>query len=956
MQKLVLFFVALFSFIHVATAQKSKIEGKIIGSANGEPLIGATVSVDGTKKSTQSDQNGYFSFSGLEKGKYKISVSYVSYTPKSVTVEVVKEGEVVSNDIVLNRANDMSGVVVKSTGGSKKPVETVSSLLIAQKNSASVSDGISAETIRRTPDKNTGDILKRVSGASLQDDKFAVIRGLNDRYNTASLNGAPLPSSESDRKAFAFDIFPANMLDNLVITKTATPDMPAEFAGGQILINTKGIPSENFQSFTIGMGFNTQSTFRPRKFGQQGQWDFLGIDDYRKLPTDFPDIKTFRNLSVNDRLPYAKNFNLKNWAYDTRIAHPNTNFQYILARNIQRKEKDFLGFLMSVTYQKTLAQNDGDRTFFAPEYDNAAQRVYQEEFNSVQTLLGVIGNVSLKINNNHSLSLKNIYSINSDDRVITRDGINDIINEPNQYFKSYALWFTSNKIFSSQLLGDHYIPSAKLKINWLASLSDIRRDIPALRRMAFDSADGLPGYQAKLFNVAPVDNDNTAGLSFYSTNNEVSHNAKIDFSRTFKFSKDNQINAKFGGYYQMRDREFNPRLLAFCSFDANKFNADLTYVNPSTIFNKKYMGYLPGGKTGLNLRDITEIRDLYTAGTELYAYYGMIDQRFTKYLRLIYGARVENFHQTLNAEFNQNTPVRVNTRKTDFLPSANVVISLNTKQNLRLSYSKTINRPEFRELAPFLFRDYTIRYSIFGDTSLRRATIDNFDFRYEFYPGKAQLITASLFYKKFVDPIELISTNQERTLSYKNTPSATLLGAEFEFRTKIGSLLESGSSSIWNKLTVFGNLSVIKSDVTLNVIDTNNYYYKQGRVMQGQSPYVINGGVTYQDDEKNISSTISVNRYGQRIFLASNGDATQNGLLIEPNLWENGRTQLDFQFTKSFPEKNIDLKLNVKDILAQQLVFFEDNNNNKKYDKGIDPKRSSLQFGRVISFSVSYKF
>jgi outer membrane receptor protein involved in Fe transport len=347
---------------------------------------------------------------------------------------------------------------------------------------------------------------------------------------------------------------------------------------------------------------------------------------------------------------------------------------------------------------------------------------------------------------------------------------------------------------------------------------------------------------------------------------------------------------------------------------------------------------------------------LYTAGTELYAYYGMLDQRLGKKLRMIYGARVEHFHQTLNAEFNQFSPVRVNTRKTDVLPSANFVYSINTKQNLRLSYSKTVNRPEFRELAPFLFRDYTIRYSVFGDTSLRRATIDNFDFRYEFYPGKAQLITGSLFYKKFVDPIELISTGQDKTLSYKNTPSATLLGAEFEFRTKIGSLIESASSSIWNKLTVYGNFSIIKSDVKLNVTDTNNYYYNQGRVMQGQSPYVINGGVTYQDDEKNISSTLSFNRYGQRIFLASNGDATQTRLLIEPNLWENGRTQIDFQFTKSFPKKNIDIKLNVKDILAQQLVFFEDSNNNKKYDKGVDAKRSSLNYGRVISFTISHKF
>jgi hypothetical protein len=218
------------------------------------------------------------------------------------------------------------------------------------------------------------------------------------------------------------------------------------------------------------------------------------------------------------------------------------------------------------------------------------------------------------------------------------------------------------------------------------------------------------------------------------------------------------------------------------------------------------------------------------------------------------------------------------------------------------------------------------------------------------------LISGSVFYKKFQDPIELISTNQDKTLSYRNTPSATLFGAEVEFRTVLGVLLQTGSSSIWNKLTLFGNFSYIKSEVKLNVTDTNNFYFKNGRVMQGQSPYVANAGITYQNDDQNLTSTLSFNRYGQRIFLASNGDATQNGILIEPNLWENGRTQIDFQITKAFPKKNLDIKLNVKDILAQKLVFFEDTNNNKKYDKGIDAKRSSLQFGRVISFTLSYKF
>lgn len=957
MKKLITAISVILLVFNAAIAQKGKITGKVFSSKTGEVLIGATVSIEGKGKSTQTDQNGFYSISGLGKGQYTVTCSYVSYSSKTMPGVKLDADEVVSFDIVMDRAADMSSVVVKSSGGLSKPKETVSSLLIAQKNSASVSDGISAETIKRTPDRNTGDILKRVSGASLQEDKFAVIRGLNDRYNAAYLNGAPLPSSESDRKAFAFDIFPANMLDNLVIYKTATPDMPGEFAGGQIVINTKGIPTENFQSFTYGMGFNTIGTFQNKKYYEGGQWDFLGIDNTRGLSKNMPDIVTFRNLSNADRIPYARSFQPKNWSLLNKQALPNTNLQYIIGRNFQRKEKDFIGFIFSVTYQKTLTKNEGDRLFYAPEYDNAVQRTYKEESYNTQTLLGAIANLSVKINNNHNFSFKNIYSINSDDRVLTREGINDVINDPSIYFKSYALWFTSNKIYSSQLIGEHYLPTSKIKINWVASYSNINREVPALRRMAFDSSAGSANYTAKLFDTSPVDNDNTAGLSFYSTNKELVTNFKFDVSRNFKFSSKIQSLFKVGGYYQMRDRKFNPRLLAICNYNSNTFDQNLLSLSPSTIFNNSNMGYIGGGKTGFNLKDITEIRDLYTAGTELYSYYGMADQRFGKLVRLIYGARVEDFHQTLNAEFNQFTPVRVNTRKMDVLPSANLVLSVSNKQNVRLCYSRTINRPEFRELAPFLFRDYTIKYAVFGDTTLRRASVENYDLRYEFFPGKAQLISVSAFYKKFTDPIELISVqNQDKTLSYRNTPSSEIKGAELEVRTVLGSLFQSASSSILSKITFFGNFTYIQSKVNLKVTDTTNFYYKEGRVMQGQSPYVVNGGFTYQDDEKNMSATVSFNRYGQRIFLASNGDALQNGELIEPNLWENGRSQLDFQITKSFPKNKLDLKINVKDILAQKLVFFEDTNNNKKYDKVGDALRSSQTFGRVISFTLSYKF
>ena len=519
----------IFLFPFVSKAQKAKITGKVLSAKTGEPLIGATVSIDQFGRSTQTDQNGNYTLTALSEGTYTISCTYVSYTKKEITGVTVKLNGVAYQDFVMERAGDMSSVVVKS-GGSSRAKETVSSLLVAQKNSASVSDGISAETIKRTPDRNTGDILKRVSGASLQEDKFAVIRGLNDRYNAAYINGAPLPSSESDRKAFAFDIFPSNMLDNLIIYKTATPDMPAEFAGGQIVINTKNIPAENFRSFSFGQGINTQATFQPKSYYWGGQLEFMGIDLIRALPKEFPDIATFKNMSLNDRTKIASKLPLRDWSLSTKNTLPNTSLQYSFGKNYQRNQKDVAGLLVSVSYNKTFNYTQGDRNFYAPDYDNAVQRVYKEETYTTQTMLGAIANLSFKLNNNNNLSFKNIFSINSDDRVILRTGQNDVINEPTVYTRSSALWYTTNRIFSSQLIGEHYKPQSKIRVNWIASFSNIRRDIPALRRMVYDSVAGSDAALAKLFDINPVDNDNTAGLSFYSTNKEQLYNVKADVS------------------------------------------------------------------------------------------------------------------------------------------------------------------------------------------------------------------------------------------------------------------------------------------------------------------------------------------------------------------------------------------------------------------------------------------
>jgi len=268
-------------------AQTGKISGTILDSKTGETLPGAIVLIDGTQKAASADFDGKFVISAVPAGKVTLVISYISYTTKKIAEVSVRANDVTDVNIQLDpsTSTDLQEVEVVVTLNK----ENNTALILQQKNNASVSDGISAETIKKTPDRSTSDVIKRVSGATIQDNKFAIIRGMNDRYVSAYLNGAPLPSSESDRKAFSFDIFPANLLDNIVILKTATPDLPGDFAGGVIQVNTKSIPDKSFYSLSIGTGYNTQTTFKEFKTYEGGKRDWLGIDDgTRALPGGLP--------------------------------------------------------------------------------------------------------------------------------------------------------------------------------------------------------------------------------------------------------------------------------------------------------------------------------------------------------------------------------------------------------------------------------------------------------------------------------------------------------------------------------------------------------------------------------------------------------------------------------------------------------------------------------------------
>lgn len=952
--------------------QNSSISGSVVDDANGGVLPGVNIIIKELKLSTTTDSDGKFVFRNVATGSFEVEFSYIGYEPKIISEVVTKNNEITYlNTTLVEIKNELKEVVITRT---KAKAESIKSLLVAQKNSITVSDGISAESIKRTPDRTTSDVLKRVSGVSIQDNKFVIVRGLNDRYNTALINGAPLPSSEPDRKAFSFDIFPSNMLDNLVITKTASPDMPGEFVGGVIQINTKSVPDKNFQSITVGSGYNTITTFKNNKEYQGSNTDWLGFDNgARNIAPSIPSTAEFKPLNGTPAAAaVAKTFEY-DWSINDNKFKPSTNFQYSLGHHFDFGEKVF-GVLFSVSHNinnnyNEITRNDWDNN------DQTTQSFLLSNVNdknySQQVLTGSLANFTMKFNENHTIFFKNILSINSTDLVVERSGLQDFSNT--RITNSDVRWFTSNMIYSGQLNGEHYFSKPKIKTIWSGFYSNIQRTIPNLRRNVFIIAD--PSSSDPLLTSpqaivgANTGSPDYGGGMFFSENVETIAGAKIDISKKFGIGKELKNEFKLGGFMQIRDRDFFARQLYYNRYQSAgaSYNQNLEYLPGDLLWQKENMGTLPSGENGFTLYEFTKKEDSYIAGSRLNAAYVMMDNLYKKF-RFIWGVRVEDFVQTLEADTDTEGYIDLNIKKIDILPSANLIFSINSKQNLRLSYSKTLNRPEYRELAPFGFYDFTTQFFTQGNPELKRASVQNYDFRYEFYPSKGQLFTISYFMKKFENPIEIIQQALNKTVSYANANSAVANGIEMEFRVLLSSIIPSESTTVFDDLTLFSNIAIIKSKADVKGINGANP--ETSRTMQGQSPYVFNAGLQYMNKENGLIISANINRAGNRIAYASSE--------IKPAIWEKGRTFLDMQVAKSFYKNKLELKLNVQNIFAQNLTFYQNNYKNTArygaletlantiftgdfhhqdgYNKADDDIIWDQKFGRSFSLSATYNF
>lgn len=933
--KLLLILSLIFSF----TYAQNKVSGKVSNEKN-EPLPGVSVKVTGRAGGASTDVEGRYTLT-LPTGKYELEFSAVGYETKIITeVEVTNQLSEL-NVVLIIKAKEGENVVVTARRSSAR-LESVNSAISFQRNTNTVASVISAESIRRSPDKNTGEVLKRTPGTSIQDGKYLVVRGLADRYNQAMLNGILLPSTEPDRKTFSFDIFPSSMIDNIIINKAFVPELPGEWAGGLVQVNTRDIPAKNFFNIQIGTGFNTQTASNDFYSYKGGKTDFLGIDDgQRGLPASYGTKNQFKVLTPAEKIEVGKQFE-NVWAPEKISAPINTSFQASGGFTKKFNGDKQLGVIMGLTYNKTnrfikltndgyaYSDNGSGGNIISPDFQYNDNRYAQD------VLWGALGAVTYQFNTNNKITYKTMFNVNTTDYTTNRSGVLNNGRSVLDSLKGSELGFKQNMFWNNQIAGEHNIHlfNQPLKLKWYGGFSVLDSYIPDQRRLTYskDNENNRP-YLANISGVL----SQQSGNRFYQFLNDYVYTGGADVTKGFKAFGFNQ-SVKAGYMLQVRDRLFDSKPF---SIYLPGDNEQLRLLGPDQIFNPSNFGTGYDNKFAFEALDANIFR--YLANTILNAGYIQFDNQFSQAFRLVWGMRVESYDQLMGS-------VKVwdsrhsHTKVTDFLPGVNATLKLNNKTNLRISASQTVVRPELREVAPFQFYDFDLNATVQGATGLQRTKITNADLRYELYPRAGETFSIGVFYKHFDKPIEQIfqlGGGGSSTINFSNPDKAEAYGAELEFRKKLDFV------DAFKNFTFLTNLSYIKSKVSDAKLTID-------RPLQGQSNYLINAGLLYDLEKAGINASILFNQIGKRIAYVGSVNTTGTGMSEFPDTWEASRPLLDFQVAKKIVKNKGEIRLNVSDILNKKAYFYQNTDGNTALNKGVDKYRFTRQYGTTFSVTFGY--
>lgn len=936
-------FVVFFAFTVYCFSNEAtfSLQGRVYDAETSEPLAGATVQIIELVKGTFTDAKGRFRISNIKPSKYSLKVTYMGYQTKII------------NDIVADKESEIPIPLypeIKST--QEVTVEAFrindneSALLNLRKNSGNLMDGISISEIKRLPDKNLSSALQKISGVTMFND-FILVRGVGERYNSAILNGVNLPSTETDKRAFSFDLYPGDFVENVSLVKSFTPDLPGTFAGGLIQLNTVDFPSGKTFKVSIGSKSNSVTTFKKDAFRgyEGGKLDWLGVDDgTRKLPSDFPsNRREFNNLLNLANNPFdttgalqkyesiARSLNNKTLKLKSRTITPldNKNFNMQYSNTFEIGDY-FIGLTANGLYSVDNVVNSIRRINYLSNFDTLYKTTGSRS--NVNTNSAGLLNLSIKTPDNQIFSIKTSIVNNAEDEVLQIDGKD--LGYQFLEFKNISMHYTQKTLFNTTVQGNNVIMPVSLKAEWSVGFSKLNRDEPDYRRFRFSrqlaDLEYDPNTPFILELLANQQGDGTRAGRFYSYTTEENVVANLNLSREF-----GNLKVKFGGLFERKQRSFNARSITITMspyLREDVYELLSSYDNIDKILAPENFSF----EDGLRIGEDSKLSDSYNASEKLFAGYFMIDYRFNVLnipLRLITGLRVERDQILLNSHDINDSPINVDYPTIDYLPAFNLLIMPTKNANIRLNLSRTLARPSFREFAPFAFYDYSELTLIQGNPNLKRANITNVDLRFEYFPSHNELYSIGFFYKAFENAIEetIYPQQSELTRTFANANGlAKNLGLEFELRKNLGFIWQA-----LDDLSFVGNASLISSVIEVNQGGKGT---EDRRPMWGQSPYTLNFGLFYNNQKSGTLLSLTYYTFGKRIVRVS-----QVGVFEakDPHIYELPQNYLDLLIGQKIG--SLDLRLSLKNILNAETVYQQ---NGRTW--------SINKFGTTISFSISY--
>ncbi|WP_400075228.1 TonB-dependent receptor domain-containing protein [Winogradskyella sp. R77965] len=930
MRRLQLLFILFISAISFAQNTGS-ISGKLTDKEyNNEPLPFANVLIKGTATGTTSDIDGMYLFEDLEVGSYTIVFSFVGYETQEIVVNIEANKITTLNVAMGASAATLDTVVLETVTRTK---ESEVAILLEQKKAATTQTKIGAVELSK---KGVGDVatgLTKAAGISKESDKLYV-RGLGDRYNTAYLNGLPIPSLNPKLKLLDLGIFPTKIVENLGIFKAYSSHLYGDFAGASVDINTKDSPGKKLLEIGFGSGVNTTAISNDFFLLDGGKYDFYGLDDGSRFATPLLNIPNYTyNSNDVEYYPFDTGFNP-----EQRLDGPNVNANILAGHSFNTGDSSKLDLLLSASFSnghestingfETVLNNQGelDQGSFAFNYDR-----YKYTTNTT-----VLGSASFKWNSNNNITSTTLFVNDTEDELREFSGVSGENTELNTYVRRGT--FQQNNLFTQQITGNHKFEDGKYEINYGGAYNKALGYVPDRRQLFFSERQDGSIVLGNFRNTNDSDNQR-----FYQELNEDDFSTNVSFDINLSKDEDDIFKNKLtiGINTRNKERDFEAKQINYI-FDANNTVVELNnpdaFLNEQNLLNDVY-----------NVIEVTRPQNAYEADLSTFASFALFKWKVSEKVLINSGLRVEDFEQNVFYKDPVTSGSSIGTIDELFvLPSLDVKYTLNEKTNLRIAASKTVTLPLFTETAPFLDED--VNEFTIGNPDLKNSDNYNFDIKYEFFPRNGEVFSVTAFGKYLDQPIEKIRiASANNNNSFVNSDNAQIFGGEIEYRQQLNNIFtnEDDESTLSN-LSLGLNATVMYTkvviDPTVTVLNAAIAPTNLERKLQGASPYIFNADINFSKEigKHNISTTLDFNYFGDRIYSAGG-----NGV---GDIFEKGFGTLNFNFKDTFNE-HWEIGLSAKNLLNPTIDRYQD-----QEDINQELTVSSYQIGSNISLGFTYKF